>query len=66
MQLGLDDAICIDEIAHADEGELAWPIMNLPNSLEGTLTLAPTRLYAVSYTHLHSSGVATCTKHSLA
>ena len=36
-------------IAHADEGELAWPIMNLPNSLEGTLTLAPTRLYEGFY-----------------
>lgn len=36
-------------IAHADEGEFAWPIMNLPNSLEGTLTLAPTRLYEGFY-----------------
>ena len=36
-------------IAHADEGELAWPIMNLPNSLEGTLTLDPTRLYEGFY-----------------
>ena len=36
-------------ITHADEGELAWPIMNLPNSLEGTLTLAPTRLYEGFY-----------------
>ena len=25
------------------------PIMNLPNSLEGTLTLAPTRLYEGFY-----------------
>ena len=36
-------------IARADEGELAWPIMNLPNSLEGTLTLAPTKLYEGFY-----------------
>lgn len=37
------------EIARADEGELAWPILDLPNSLEGTLTIAPTRLYEGFY-----------------
>ncbi len=36
-------------IAHADEGELALPILDLPNSLEGTLTIAPTRLYEGFY-----------------
>lgn len=36
-------------VERADEGELALPVLNPPNSVEGALSVAPTRLYEGFY-----------------
>ena len=36
-------------VERADEGALAWPVLEVPNAVEGTLTIAPSRLYEGFY-----------------